>query len=132
MLLLDPLHPELLPDMLPDEGRAENEVGQAGDVDETHAGGQEEDVVPQPPARFQCVNCEFFSRTNAGLQAHRRRSHNQHSDLSLRVSTTSCEACSLPFGKRWRVLDHLRNSKRCASYIMEHVQPLSGPITEVL
>eukprot|EP00971_Amphidinium_carterae_P205408 4076597-Amphidinium_carterae.1 len=74
---------------------------------------------------FQCTECDFTSRSNAGLQAHRRRSHNRHSDLSLRVSPTSCEACHLPFGKRWQVLDHLQNSKRCALYSLDHVQPLT-------
>eukprot|EP00971_Amphidinium_carterae_P316355 6287999-Amphidinium_carterae.1 len=45
--------------------------------------------------------------------------------LSIRVSSATCAACLLNFGRRARVRDHLRDSRRCAAYVMEHEEAMT-------
>eukprot|EP00971_Amphidinium_carterae_P042011 825388-Amphidinium_carterae.2 len=78
-----------------------------------------------PAVTFDCDLCNYKGKTNSGLQAHRRRSHQIHPPLSLRVWSPKCACCDLNFGTRSRVLDHLRQSKRCDAYIMANVEPLT-------
>eukprot|EP00971_Amphidinium_carterae_P326199 6456865-Amphidinium_carterae.1 len=88
-------------------------------------------IAPHPEnaaglvATFDCDLCDYKGKTNSGLQAHRRRSHQIHPPLSLRVWAPKCACCDLNFGTRSRVLDHLRQSKRCDAYIMANVEPLT-------
>eukprot|EP00971_Amphidinium_carterae_P191658 3803166-Amphidinium_carterae.1 len=86
--------------------------------------GHPEDEVVQL-ITFDCDLCHYKGKTHSGLQAHRRRSHQIHPPLSLRVSMPKCDCCNLNFGTRARVLDHMRQSKRCASYVLENVEPLT-------
>eukprot|EP00971_Amphidinium_carterae_P053344 1050698-Amphidinium_carterae.2 len=64
------------------------------------AGGDEPAADP-----LQCSHCNFRGKSNAGLQAHLRRSRQIFDLLSLRVATAECEACDLNFGTRWTVLE---------------------------
>eukprot|EP00971_Amphidinium_carterae_P033787 665661-Amphidinium_carterae.1 len=82
------------------------------------------DVQPDP-LRFLCDTCGFASASNRGLQSHKRRAHNFHTPLSLRVATPKCEACDLNFGTRARILDHFRTSPRCATWVLANVDPMT-------
>eukprot|EP00971_Amphidinium_carterae_P026853 529794-Amphidinium_carterae.1 len=56
-------------------------------------------------APFACLHCSYKGKSNAGLQAHLRRAHKIFDPLSIRVSSSTCAACDLGFGTRWRVLE---------------------------
>eukprot|EP00971_Amphidinium_carterae_P094815 1876225-Amphidinium_carterae.2 len=75
--------------------------------------------------KFACEDCAYKGKTNAALQAHRRRAHQAFSELSMRVRDAQCAACDLNFGLRTRVLDHFRQSPRCAAYVLANVPPMS-------
>eukprot|EP00971_Amphidinium_carterae_P349589 6491093-Amphidinium_carterae.1 len=79
---------------------------------------------PVPP-RFHCDLCEFTSASYRGLQSHKRRAHNVHTPLSLRVAAPNCGACNLNFGTRARILDHFRTSPRCATWVLANVDPMT-------
>eukprot|EP00971_Amphidinium_carterae_P216565 4299041-Amphidinium_carterae.1 len=81
---------------------------------------EEEDLY-----KFACDECAYRGKTNAALQAHRRRAHQAFSELSMRVKDATCVACDLNFGLRTRVLDHFRQSPRCGAYVLANVPPMS-------
>eukprot|EP00971_Amphidinium_carterae_P265895 5274536-Amphidinium_carterae.2 len=95
----------------------------APDDDEAPAVPQDE--VAAPVVTFDCELCDYKGKTFTGLQAHRRRSHQIHTPLSLRIASPQCDCCDLNFGTRARILDHMRQSKRCANYVLAHVEPLT-------
>eukprot|EP00971_Amphidinium_carterae_P193523 3840098-Amphidinium_carterae.1 len=64
---------------------------------------------------FACDLCTYQGQSFRGLQAHRRRSHDIHTPLSMRVTSAKCDCCDLNFGLRHRVLDHLRTSNDALS-----------------
>eukprot|EP00971_Amphidinium_carterae_P281984 5597759-Amphidinium_carterae.1 len=66
--------------------------------------------MPPPPVRFQCMQCEFSSATNRGLQSHTRTAHGYISEYALRIKTTRCEACNSAFRSRKMLLQHVRDS----------------------
>eukprot|EP00971_Amphidinium_carterae_P330959 6464269-Amphidinium_carterae.2 len=74
---------------------------------------------------FSCEDCSYKGKSNAALQAHRRRAHQAFSDLSARVRTATCDGCDLNFGLRTRVLDHFRQSPRCAAWVRANIEPMS-------
>eukprot|EP00971_Amphidinium_carterae_P038350 754119-Amphidinium_carterae.1 len=87
-------------------------------------------VAPPPVVQpvlpgFHCDLCGFTSTSFRGLQSHKRRAHNVHTPLSLRVSAPKCDACNLNFGTRARILDHFRTSRRCAAWVMDNIDPMT-------
>eukprot|EP00971_Amphidinium_carterae_P159207 3156388-Amphidinium_carterae.1 len=81
------------------------------------------DLNPDKP--FACDQCDFASRTRAGLSTHARRKHGMQSEIALRIRGTSCPSCDNPFSTRHRVLDHMRDSPRCHRWLMENIPPMS-------
>eukprot|EP00971_Amphidinium_carterae_P019995 394112-Amphidinium_carterae.1 len=71
-----------------------------------------EPAVPSQEKPFACKQCDFASRTRAGLSMHERRKHGVQSEIALRIRGTSCPSCDNPFATRHRVLDHMRDSPR--------------------
>eukprot|EP00971_Amphidinium_carterae_P329873 6462612-Amphidinium_carterae.4 len=63
---------------------------------------------------------------------HQRRKHGVQSALSLRTTSHVCPCCHANCGRRARVLDHYKNSRRRAAYTMEHVEPLSPGSFDVM
>eukprot|EP00971_Amphidinium_carterae_P325736 6456153-Amphidinium_carterae.2 len=79
-------------------------------------------------SQFSCCfpGCKFVAKNAAGLAMHGRRKHDIQSPLSLRVDGNICPSCQLPFDTRDRVLDHLKNCKRCNKYVMANVTPMTN------
>eukprot|EP00971_Amphidinium_carterae_P102627 2031534-Amphidinium_carterae.1 len=77
------------------------------------------------PAEFPCSMCGFKGKSQAGLVMHQRRKHGTQSDLSLRTTSPVCPCCHTNCGRRARILDHYKTSRRCAAYTLEHVEPLT-------
>eukprot|EP00971_Amphidinium_carterae_P248407 4931611-Amphidinium_carterae.1 len=116
-------HPEQLQPALSERAADRDFVMVSSDDEAAVRDAAAVDAVDAVP--FSCDLCTFIGKSFAGLQAHKRRSHNIHTPLSLRVTSPKCDCCDLNFGQRHRVLDHLRTSKRCADFILANVEPLS-------
>eukprot|EP00971_Amphidinium_carterae_P342019 6481151-Amphidinium_carterae.1 len=76
-------------------------------------------------AEFPCSMCSFKGKSQAGLVMHQRRKHGVQCDLSLRTTSPACPCCNINCGRRARVLDHYKTSRRCAACTLEHVEPLT-------
>eukprot|EP00971_Amphidinium_carterae_P023966 472889-Amphidinium_carterae.1 len=84
------------------------------------------------PAEFLCSMCSFKGKSQAGLVMHQRRKHGIQSDLSLRTTSPVCPCCGSNCGRRARVLDHYKISRRCAAYTLEHFEPLTPKSFEAM
>eukprot|EP00971_Amphidinium_carterae_P335658 6471629-Amphidinium_carterae.5 len=92
-----------------------------------HSDLMEEDgaIVQTATRLWQCPQCEFKGKTNAGLAMHMRRKHNEQTPLSLRLVGSVCPACRLPYDTRHRALDHLRAGRRCREWVLSNIEPMS-------
>eukprot|EP00971_Amphidinium_carterae_P139119 2757095-Amphidinium_carterae.1 len=126
MVVADPPHNDVMRGK-----KAATHHAPAAPVDEA-TGDPSEAILPPPPVApvpFQCSDsssvCEFTSKSRAGISMHERRVHGVNNSIAARITSPICPCCTLPFATRHRMVDHLRDSQRCKTYIELNCEPLS-------
>eukprot|EP00971_Amphidinium_carterae_P165369 3278068-Amphidinium_carterae.2 len=119
---LDPQHPELFPGEIVPVQSSDSR----GDSSLLHDSTPVLPPIEHKVHPFACSfpQCTFLAKTAAGLAMHSRRKHNVQTPLSLRLRSHLCPACDLPYDTRDRALEHVKASKRCRTYVMQHIEPM--------
>ena len=79
-----------------------------------------------------CPNCLQSFPSTAAMLSHCARQHGYRHPARCRIQTNHCLCCMIMHWSRERMLYHLKKSKVCMWYYMEHVAPLDADIVAEL